>query len=145
MNDNLKSNGKDQLEEAAKARVKEFIDSNNIDNVIGVGLVRLAGGGPVFVKVYLSDLCDHNECPTEIDGVKVFKLLKDIPEKIDTITFYVAQNTSSMMLDDVIDVFPRRIIFNPGAENPDLFRKAQEKGIDVIDACTLVLLSTQQF
>jgi len=71
MNDNLKSNGKDQLEEAAKARVKEFIDSNNIDNVIGVGLVRLAGGGPVFVKVYLSDLCDHNECPTEIDGVKV--------------------------------------------------------------------------
>ena len=81
----------------------------------------------------------------EIDGVKVFKLLKDIPEKIDTITLYVAQNTSSMMLDDVIDVFPRRIIFNPGAENPDLFRKAQEKGIDVIDACTLVLLSTQQF
>ena len=81
----------------------------------------------------------------EIEGIKVLKSLKDISDKVDTITLYVAQNTSSMMLDDIIDVFPSRIIFNPGAENPDLFQKAQEKGIDVINACTLVLLSTRQF
>ena len=81
----------------------------------------------------------------EIDGVKVFLSLKDIPDKIDTITFYVAQNTSSMMTSDVISVSPKRIIFNPGAENPNLLQKAQENNIDAINACTLVLLSTQQF
>ncbi|MDD3375111.1 MAG: CoA-binding protein [Candidatus Omnitrophica bacterium] len=81
----------------------------------------------------------------EIDGVKVFSSLKDISEKIDTITFYVGQNISSMMTQDVIGICPRRIIFNPGAENPDLLKKAQENNIDAINACTLVLLSTQQF
>ncbi len=81
----------------------------------------------------------------EIEGLKVFHSLKEISEKIDTITLYVASDRSTMMQDDIFSISPRRIIFNPGAENTILFKNAQEKGITAMNACTLVMLSTQQF
>ena len=40
---------------------------------------------------------------------------------------------------------PRRIIFNPGAENPELETLASEQGIQTLDACTLVMLGTGQY
>jgi hypothetical protein len=40
---------------------------------------------------------------------------------------------------------PERIIFNPGAENPELEALADQAGIKVLEACTLVMLNTRQF
>jgi hypothetical protein len=45
----------------------------------------------------------------------------------------------------IIDLKPRRIIFNPGTENPILNSLATEKGIETIEACTLVMLKTGQY
>ena len=45
----------------------------------------------------------------------------------------------------VLDLSPARIIFNPGAENPVFAAKAAQRGIEVVDACTLVLLGTGQY
>jgi hypothetical protein len=42
-------------------------------------------------------------------------------------------------------ITPKRIIFNPGAENWNLYRKAKEAGIEVLNACTLVMLTTGQY
>jgi len=81
----------------------------------------------------------------EILGLKVYKSVRDIKEKIDTITLYVNENVSSSIISDLLASNPHRIIFNPGAENKDLFDKAESKGVIALNACTLVLLQTKQF
>lgn len=80
-----------------------------------------------------------------IDGVSVFSSVKDIPQHIDTLTLYVAADISSVLADDILAQKPRRIIFNPGAENPALAARASQEGIKTLEACTLVLLRTGQF
>lgn len=66
-------------------------------------------------------------------------------EDIDTVTLYLNPAHQAEFYDYVFDLKPKRIIFNPGAENPDFFQKANEAGIEALEACTLVLLSTGQF
>ena len=80
-----------------------------------------------------------------IDGISVFASIKDIVDPIDTISMYVASDISSLLADDILAKKPKRIIFNPGAENPQLATQAQLKGIKTIEACTLVMLRTEQF
>lgn len=71
------------------------------------------------------------------------------PEKIhndiDTITMYVGSNNQTDLYDYIINTKPRRIIFNPGTENPELENLAIQNGIAVVEGCTLVMLSTNQY
>ena len=64
---------------------------------------------------------------------------------IDTVTLYVGPAGQVAYYDAIIALSPRRIIFNPGTENPDLQALAVAKGIETIEACTLVLLKTGQY
>jgi len=80
-----------------------------------------------------------------IEGIKAYHTLKDITEPVDTVTLYVRPEISSKLVDDILAVNPRRIIMNPGAENQDLASAAAQSGIQVLRACTLVLLSTGKF
>ena len=86
-----------------------------------------------------------NPSLSSIDGRIVYPSLTDIDEKIDTVTVYVQNRISSENAEGILAIKPRRIIFNPGAENPELAKRAEGEGIIVIDGCTLVLLSTGQF
>ena len=81
----------------------------------------------------------------EIEGNKVYASLSEIKEKIDTITMYVNAVTSADMAADILKIKPKRVIFNPGAENTVLAEQLRSAGIEVLCACTLVLLSTGQF
>ena len=81
----------------------------------------------------------------EVEGMKVYPSIVDIEEEIDTVTLYVSADISSQIAEDILSKHPRRIIFNPGAENPDLEKKAREAGVETVNACTLVMLSTSQF
>lgn len=81
----------------------------------------------------------------EIEGRRVYASLTDIGERIDTITVYVNEGISSGYTGQILEVKPRRIIFNPGAENRTLAARAQEQGILTENACTLVMLKTGQF
>lgn len=81
----------------------------------------------------------------DIEGQKVYPSIKDIKDPIDTISMYVAADISSGLADDILSQKPRRIIFNPGAENPDLEKKAQAAGVKTVNACTLVMLRSGQF
>ncbi len=80
-----------------------------------------------------------------IEGLPVLASIKDIPEALDTVTLYVAADISNGLTEDILRSNPKRIIFNPGAENPELAKKAQAKGIKTLEACTLVMLRTGQF
>ncbi|HQV37296.1 MAG: CoA-binding protein [Flavobacteriales bacterium] len=74
-------------------------------------------------------------------------LVKAIPQgtQVDTVTMYLNAENQSAWEDELIGLRPRRIIFNPGAENPAFAKKAEVAGIETLEACTLVMLSTGQF
>lgn len=79
--------------------------------------------------------------------VRDVPILKEQPaiEGLDTVTMYLSQKNQAQYFDYILAQNPKRIIFNPGAENPELAAKAKEKGITPQNACTLVLLSTGQY
>lgn len=62
-------------------------------------------------------------------------------ENVDTVTMYVGARNQTGYYDYIKELKPRRVIFNPGAENPEFARQLQEAGIEPVEACTLVMLS----
>lgn len=64
---------------------------------------------------------------------------------IDTVTMYMNERNQAEWEGAILGLSPRRIIFNPGAENPRLASAATARGIAVLEACTLVMLSTGQY
>lgn len=66
-------------------------------------------------------------------------------EKVDTVTMYLNPVAQKEYYDYILQLQPRRIIFNPGAENPELEDIARQHNIRPVEACTLVMLSTGQF
>ena len=67
--------------------------------------------------------------------------LKDI----DTVTLYLNPTNQKPYYNYILALKPRRIIFNPGTENDELYALAEKEGIKVMEACTLVLLATGQY
>ena len=85
-------------------------------------------------------------------GVKKGEVANHLIEKpdmthsdIDTITLYVNPTNQKDLYQYILDTKPKRIIFNPGTENPELEAKAEQEGIETLEACTLVLLSINQY
>jgi predicted CoA-binding protein len=66
-------------------------------------------------------------------------------ENVDTVTVYLNPQNQKEYYDYILSLYPKRIIFNPGAENAELTDIAKSNGIKPLEACTLVLLSTNQF
>jgi uncharacterized protein len=64
---------------------------------------------------------------------------------VDTVTLYLSAAHQKEYYDYILSLHPKRIIFNPGAENPELQQLAQANGIQPLEACTLVLLGTGQY
>ncbi len=64
---------------------------------------------------------------------------------VDTVTLYLNPANQKEYYDYILSLHPKRLIFNPGAENAELARLAEANGIQPMEACTLVLLSTGQF
>jgi predicted CoA-binding protein len=81
----------------------------------------------------------------ELEGVPVHASLAEIREAVDTLTVYVGPAVSGPLQGEILTLKPRRVIFNPGSENPALAAILRQAGISVEEACTLVLLATDQF
>ncbi|MBI5916669.1 MAG: CoA-binding protein [Bacteroidetes bacterium] len=80
----------------------------------------------------------------EVDGVPILTGKPDL-KNIDTVTLYLNPFHQEEYYGYVIGLKPERLIFNPGAENPVFMELAKKSGINVEEACTLVLLSTGQY
>lgn len=92
-------------------------------------------------------------------GVEVVSLAKrmgkvvDVPiltnfpenEDIHTVTMYVGPQRQPEYYNSLLELNPKRVIFNPGTENDELIEKLESKGIEAIEACTLVMLNTGQY
>ena len=77
-------------------------------------------------------------------GVQIEQANK-IFQDIDTITLYLGPQNQTQYYDYIIQSKPKRIIFNPGTENRELEELAEKNGIETLEACTLVMLSTGQY
>jgi hypothetical protein len=66
-------------------------------------------------------------------------------ENIDTVTMYVGPRNQTDLYEYIKSLKPRRVIFNPGAENPEFEQQLREANIEPIEACTLVMLSIGTF
>jgi predicted CoA-binding protein len=64
---------------------------------------------------------------------------------VHTVTLYMNESNQRIWEDRILALGPHRIIFNPGAENPRLARRAGAAGIEALEACTLVMLSTGEY
>lgn len=80
-----------------------------------------------------------------IDGIATVSALDEIQQPIDTVTLYVGPAHLAPQVEALIALKPRRVIFNPGTEDPAIEARLQQAGIETEQACTLVLLRTGQF
>lgn len=80
----------------------------------------------------------------EVSGVKIDTALENY-SNIDTVTMYVNPSRQKEFYNYVISLSPRRVIFNPGTENEEFQQLLLNNGIQFEEACTLVLLRTNQF
>ncbi len=103
-----------------------------------------------FMAVRMLKEYGHKPVPVHpaghvVDGITAVKGLDGIADSIDTLTVYVNPKISSGEYDNILKLKPRRVVFNPGAENNELAEKLKAAGFEVIEACTLVMLRTDQF
>jgi hypothetical protein len=79
-------------------------------------------------------------------GKQILPLAQHPPvTDVDTITLYVGPQNQPPWYAYILGLRPRRIIFNPGSENPELAQLARQAGIETLEACTLVMLRTGQY
>lgn len=77
------------------------------------------------------------EIETGLDGIT--------PDSIDTVTLYLNPKNQSQYYDSIRALHPKRVVFNPGSENPEFQQLLTQDSIPFEEACTLVLLKTNQF
>ncbi len=81
----------------------------------------------------------------EIESIKVLASLEDINEPVDTLTLYLSADKGETLAESIINLNPRRVIFNPGTKSTSLMTTLTEKGIMCIEDCTLVMLNSGTF
>lgn len=80
------------------------------------------------------------------DFIDDTEILDEWPEQtFDTVTVYLRKERQEEYYGKIIEMKPKRVIFNPGAENQEFEEMLENEGIEVLEACTLVLLSTDQY
>lgn len=75
-----------------------------------------------------------------INGIEIIKG-KPLVANVDTVTLYVGPKNQVEWIDYVLSLKPKRVIFNPGTENPEFEQILLKNSIEPIEACTLVMLS----
>lgn len=94
---------------------------------------------------------NHEIVPVGIkDGAVFGKEILDIYDRpviedVDTVTLYIGPQRQPEHIDYILSLKPKRIIFNPGTENDEFIKRAEEEGVEALEACTLVMLRSRQF
>lgn len=83
----------------------------------------------------------------EINGLKIvnYTTSKEVFTGVDTVTLYVGPKNQPAWYDYVLSLKPKRVVFNPGTENPEFEQLLQENNIETVEACTLVMLSVGNY
>ncbi len=79
-----------------------------------------------------------------IEDHSIIRELKPI-DKVDTITLYVGPRNQSSYINYILELHPKRVIFNPGTYNQELVELLERNNIQAVEACTLVMLSANTY
>ena len=81
----------------------------------------------------------------DIEGLPVAHGIDAITGPVDTLTLYVGPQLLEPQAEAIVRLRPGRVIFNPGTETPAVQKQPEAAGIEWFEACTLVMLRTNQF
>ena len=98
-----------------------------------------------LLKSYNHEVVPFGNRSGEIEGIPIQTEFPDTPGEFDTVTLYLNPANQQQFYDKILNLKPKRIIFNPGTENPEFEKMAEKQGIRAEEACTLVLLHTGQY
>lgn len=110
--------------------------SPNPERYSNMAVTRLRKNGYEVVALGVRD--------GKIADVEITKGTPEIPD-VHTVTMYVGPARQPEYYDYIFSLNPKRIIFNPGTENQEFMQLAEQKGIEVVPNCTLVMLSISAF
>ena len=80
----------------------------------------------------------------EIEGIKI-AAAEGVIEDVDTVTLYLGPQNQPQYYNYVKSLKPKRVIFNPGTINQEFIEQLEQEGVEVVDACTLVMLSANTY
>jgi predicted CoA-binding protein len=81
-----------------------------------------------------------------ISGKEILDIRKKpVIDNVDTVTLYIGPHRQPEWYDYILSMKPKRIIFNPGTENDEFEQMAEDKGVEALEACTLVMLRSLQY
>lgn len=81
-----------------------------------------------------------NPSAVTIEGLKAYPSVRDVPRPVDRVSVYVPPQVGLMLLDDIAAVQPGEVFFNPGTESDELLTRAQQLGLNVLLACSIVAI-----
>jgi predicted CoA-binding protein len=108
-------------------------------------------GRYAFLAARMLTSYNHEIVPVGIKEGEVFgKEILDIFEKpeikdVDTVTLYIGPQRQPEYYTYILGLKPKRIIFNPGTENDEFEKMAEDQGVEALEACTLVMLRSGQY
>lgn len=120
-----------------KERVVILGASDKPDRFAYKAMLRLEEAGHEVVLV--------NRGVSTVEGRPVLADLSEVTGEVDTVTVYVRPDVSTLLADKIINLKPKRVIFNPSTDNARVQMQLDEANIDWESACTLVLLRTGQY
>jgi len=82
-----------------------------------------------------------------VKGLQIYQRIDDpeIPKKIHTVTLYINPMIQKEWYDQIVELKPERVIFNPGTENEEFEEILEKNGIQTEEACTLVMVRSGVF
>jgi len=102
--------------------------------------------GNKAVRAYLDqgyEVYPINPAAREIEGLKTYSSLSELPvDRLDRITVYLPPVIGVTMLEEIQDADAEEVWFNPGSESAELLSRAEDLGLDVIVACSIVDIGT---
>lgn len=110
--------------------------SENTSRYSNMAIHKLLAAGKEVVAM--------SDRPGDVAGVS-FVTHREKIDEIHTVTLYINPMIQEIYYTYVLQLKPKRVIFNPGTENPEFMRLLRSHGIEVEAACTLVLLSMNQY
>jgi predicted CoA-binding protein len=75
---------------------------------------------------------------TEIEGLPVYKSIRDVPVPLDRVTMYIPPGAGLQVIEDIARQKPKELFLNPGTESPGLIERAKALGLDPLLACSIV-------
>ena len=79
-----------------------------------------------------------NPKEVSIEGLQCYPTLRDVPGPVDRVSLYVPPSVGKTLLDDIAALHPKEVFLNPGSEDEELVRQAESRGLNVIQACSIV-------